>query len=147
MGPAPHLCCVPSTEAGQRQREGKGWNTWQVVASESFLTVLPTIVLELQCGQKQRIKLFLKSKEYLRMLILVRHLQFRPRLLSILKVCVQVCFLSYVSASSPSGGNCTCCWMVGGTKENGVLVEGLALGDCAANVPLASKFFFVGLGA
>lgn len=86
MGPAPHLCYIPSTEAGQRQEEGKGTNMQQVVASESFLTVLPTIVPELQHGQKQCIKLFLKAKECLRMLILVRHLEFRPQLLSILKV-------------------------------------------------------------
>lgn len=115
MGPAPHLCYIP--ELKQVRDKGKGTNTRQVVASESFLTVLPTIVLQLQCGQKQRIKLFLKSKECLRMLILVRHLEIRPQLLSILKVCVQVCFLSYVSASSPSDGNCTCCWMVGGLNK------------------------------
>lgn len=86
MGPAPHLCYIPSTEAGQRQEEGKRTNMWQVVASESFLTVQATIVPELQRGQKQCIKLFQNAKEYLRMLILVRHLEFRPRLLGILKV-------------------------------------------------------------
>lgn len=86
MQPAPHLCYIPSTEAGQRQEEGKGTNTWQVVASESFLTVQATIVPELQHRQKQHIQLFLKAKECLRILILVRHLEFRPQLLSILKV-------------------------------------------------------------
>lgn len=86
MGPAPHLCYIPLTEAGQRQEEGKIANMWQVVASESFLTVQATIIPELQRGQKQRIKLFQKAKECLRMLILVRHLEFRPRLLGILKV-------------------------------------------------------------